>query len=57
MDVFVILTVGILTGIISALVVAFRKKSKWKILIFGILGLLIGILIGYFIAPFFVSFM
>jgi xanthosine utilization system XapX-like protein len=55
MDVFVILIAGILTGIIFA-VVAFRKKSKWNILIFGIIGFLIGLLIGYFLAPFFISF-
>ena len=57
MDVFVILIVGILTGIIFALVAALKKKSKWNILKFGIIGLLIGTLIGYFLAPFFVSFM
>ena len=56
MDIFVILIVGILTGIISALVAVFTKKSKWKVLIFGIFGLLIGILIGYLLAPFLISF-
>jgi len=56
MDVFVTLIVGILSGIISTLVAVYKKKSKWKILIFGITGLLIGILIGYLLAPFFISF-
>ena len=56
MDIFVTLIVGILTGIISTLAAVFTKKSKWKILIFGIIGLLIGILIGYLLAPFFISF-
>ncbi len=56
MDIFVILIVGILTGVISALVAVFSKKSKWKILIFAITGLLIGVLIGYLLAPFFISF-
>ena len=56
MDIFVTLIVGILTGIISTLVAVFTKKSKWEILIFGIIGLLIGILIGYLLAPFFISF-
>jgi uncharacterized membrane protein HdeD (DUF308 family) len=56
MDIFVILIVGILTGIISTLVAVFTKKSKWKVLIFGITGVLIGVLIGYLLAPFFISF-
>jgi uncharacterized membrane protein HdeD (DUF308 family) len=56
MDIFVTLIVGILTCIIFTLVAVFTKKSKWKILIFGIIGLLIGILMGYLLAPFLLSF-
>jgi len=56
MDLFVTLIVGILIGIISTLAAVFMKKSKWKILIFGIIGLLAGTLIGYLLAPFFLSF-
>jgi 1,4-dihydroxy-2-naphthoate octaprenyltransferase len=56
MDIFVTLIIGILSGIILALVAVFTKKSKWKILIFGMIGLLIGILIGYLLAPFVLSF-
>ncbi len=56
MDIFVILIVGILTGVISALIAVFTKKSKWKVLIFGIIGILIGTMIGYLLAPFLISF-
>lgn len=56
MDIFVTLIVGILIGIISTLTAVFMKKTKWKILGFGIVGLLAGTLIGYLLAPFVLSF-
>ena len=56
MDLMIIAAVAALAAIISAIIAIIIKKSKWKILLFAVVGIIIGLPLGYLIAPFILSF-
>ena len=56
MDLMIIAVVAVLAAIISAVIAIIIKKSKWKILLFAVAGIIIGLPLGYLIAPFVLSF-
>lgn len=56
MDIMVTSIVAFIIGIIAALIAFIRKKTFWKILLYGISGLIIGLPIGYVLTPTIVSF-
>ncbi len=56
MDLMILAAVAILLAVFSALVAIFTKKTKWKVLIYALVGLMAGIPIGYALAPFVLSF-
>ena len=57
MDLIVIAAVAILAGIVSAVIAIVRKKTIWKILCWGLSGIVVGSVLGYLIAPFVISFL
>ena len=56
MDIFIIVSVGIIFAILAVLIAIFTKKKIGKIFIYAILGFVIGLPIGYILAPFVLSF-
>lgn len=56
MDLMVIATVAVLAAIVSSVIAAIAKKSKWEILLSAAIGTIVGLLFGYPIAPFIISF-
>lgn len=56
MDMMIMAVVAILTSIIALLIAMITKKSKWNVLLFATIGLIIGMPLGYFLAPFVISF-
>lgn len=56
MDLMIMAAVAALAAIISAVIAIIIKKSKWKILLFAVAGIIIGLPLGYLIAPFILSF-
>lgn len=56
MDFFVILFGAVLMGVILVLLAFFTKKSKWQVLVYGLIGLGAGAVAGYLSAPFIISF-
>jgi len=56
MDLMIIAVVAALAAIISTVIAIIIKKSKWKILLFAVVGIIIGLPLGYLIAPFVLSF-
>jgi uncharacterized membrane protein YfcA len=57
MDLIVIAAVAILAGIVSAVIAIVRKKAIWKILRWGLSGIVVGSVLGYLVAPFVISFL
>ena len=56
MDIFVIVTAGLVAAIAAALIAIFKKKDIGKIFVYALLGFAIGLPIGYVLAPFIISF-
>ena len=56
MDMMITAVVAVLATIIAIVIAVIAKKSKGKILLFAVIGLIIGIPVGYFLAPFIISF-
>ncbi len=56
MDLMIMAAVAALAAIISMVIAIIIKKSKWKILLFAVVGIIIGLPLGYLIAPFILSF-
>ena len=57
MDLMIMGIVAVLVSIISTLAAVIAKRSKWKLLAYAVVGLVIGIAAGYFITPFIISFL
>jgi hypothetical protein len=56
MDMMLTAIIAVLITMIAVLIAIIAKKSKWTILLFAVIGLMIGIPGGYFLAPFIISF-
>lgn len=56
MDLMIMAVVAALAAIISTVIAVIAKKSKWKILLFAVIGIIVGLPLGYLIAPFVISF-
>ena len=57
MDLIIAAAIAVLAAIISILAAVFTKKTKKKIFVYAITGLVLGLIAGYLLAPLVISFL